>query len=105
MSIFFFQAEAGIRDADVTGVQTCALPIFGYARGIETIAEALEVPEIAAEVRAVLAETSALLIAKHGFTPEEQSGYVETKIGRARVGKECRSRWWAEQEKKRGRSQ
>src|SRR5690554_4691682 len=26
---FFFQAEDGIRDADVTGVQTCALPIFG----------------------------------------------------------------------------
>src|SRR5215813_14406340 len=24
---FFFQAEDGIRDADVTGVQTCALPI------------------------------------------------------------------------------
>src|SRR5207245_8466032 len=26
---FFFQAEDGIRDATVTGVQTCALPIFG----------------------------------------------------------------------------
>src|SRR3989442_7246667 len=26
--VFFFQAEDGIRDADVTGVQTCALPIF-----------------------------------------------------------------------------
>src|SRR6266851_122455 len=25
--IFFFQAEDGIRDRDVTGVQTCALPI------------------------------------------------------------------------------
>src|SRR5215813_14974339 len=25
---FFFQAEDGIRVADVTGVQTCALPIF-----------------------------------------------------------------------------
>src|SRR6201989_3710498 len=25
--VFFFQAEAGIRDRDVTGVQTCALPI------------------------------------------------------------------------------
>src|SRR3712207_5867782 len=25
---FFFQAEDGIRDIDVTGVQTCALPIF-----------------------------------------------------------------------------
>src|SRR3989442_3060034 len=28
MFIFFFQAEDGIREADVTGVQTCALPIF-----------------------------------------------------------------------------
>src|SRR5690554_6742598 len=27
ISSFFFQAEDGIRDADVTGVQTCALPI------------------------------------------------------------------------------
>src|SRR5690625_5253195 len=27
---FFFQAEDGIRDGHVTGVQTCALPIFGY---------------------------------------------------------------------------
>src|SRR5690554_7729608 len=26
--ILFFQAEDGIRDADVTGVQTCALPIW-----------------------------------------------------------------------------
>src|SRR6266446_8253917 len=26
--IFFFQAEDGIRDYKVTGVQTCALPIF-----------------------------------------------------------------------------
>src|SRR5207237_399850 len=30
---FFFQAEDGIRDSSVTGVQTCALPIF---REIET---------------------------------------------------------------------
>src|SRR5690625_7395395 len=27
---FFFQAEDGIRDGHVTGVQTCALPIFQY---------------------------------------------------------------------------
>ena len=27
-NIFFFQAEDGIRDIGVTGVQTCALPIF-----------------------------------------------------------------------------
>ena len=27
---FLFQAEDGIRDRDVTGVQTCALPIYLY---------------------------------------------------------------------------
>src|SRR5690625_5306796 len=27
---FFFQAEDGIRDGHVTGVQTCALPIWGF---------------------------------------------------------------------------
>src|SRR5437773_132479 len=31
-SFFFFQAEDGIRDRDVTGVQTCALPISPSAR-------------------------------------------------------------------------
>src|SRR5690606_40955857 len=29
-SFFFFQAEDGIRDFHVTGVQTCALPILNY---------------------------------------------------------------------------
>src|SRR5258708_31497617 len=29
--VFFFQAEDGIRDDLVTGVQTCALPIFRMA--------------------------------------------------------------------------
>src|SRR6266481_6736285 len=28
--VFFFQAEDGIRDGTVTGVQTCALPIFPF---------------------------------------------------------------------------
>src|SRR5438128_12684150 len=31
---FFFQAEDGIRDATVTGVQTCALPIFHAPVGV-----------------------------------------------------------------------
>src|SRR2546430_9614455 len=30
---FFFQAEDGIRDLTVTGVQTCALPIFRRRAG------------------------------------------------------------------------
>src|SRR2546429_9005088 len=31
---FFFQAEDGIRDVAVTGVQTCALPICGIGKGL-----------------------------------------------------------------------
>src|SRR6266436_6810168 len=33
MLFFFFQAEDGIRDVAVTGVQTCALPIYFPAGG------------------------------------------------------------------------
>src|SRR2546426_6296110 len=32
LSFFFFQAEDGIRDYKVTGVQTCALPISEHVR-------------------------------------------------------------------------
>src|SRR2546427_5448134 len=40
-SFFFFQAEDGIRDLTVTGVQTCALPISCNTRGLaQTIAAA-----------------------------------------------------------------
>src|SRR3989442_862219 len=34
---FCFQAEDGIRDADVTGVQTCALPIYTATTEIYTL--------------------------------------------------------------------
>src|SRR2546430_14642299 len=39
-SFFFFQAEDGIRDLTVTGVQTCALPILSRECGLLTSAEA-----------------------------------------------------------------
>src|SRR5690625_6748070 len=38
---FFFQAEDGIRDGHVTGVQTCALPIYGAME--EIVVEELDV--------------------------------------------------------------
>src|ERR1019366_629846 len=38
-ALFFFQAEDGIRDWSVTGVQTCALPISGGGRGDRGIAD------------------------------------------------------------------
>src|SRR5436305_4692094 len=39
--IFFFQAEDGIRDADVTGVQTCALPIYPSPRACRRAVQAV----------------------------------------------------------------
>src|SRR6266536_3359009 len=33
LTVFFFQAEAGLRVPLVTGVQTCALPIWGRGGG------------------------------------------------------------------------
>ena len=36
---FFFQAEDGIRDIGVTGVQTCALPISGCSANLTTFVE------------------------------------------------------------------
>src|SRR5215203_1419543 len=43
---FFFQAEDGIRDIGVTGVQTCALPIYAIDDYVDTIAAyALANPE------------------------------------------------------------
>src|SRR5204863_6464995 len=52
--LFFFQAEDGIRDLYVTGVQTCALPIFPVYRHIRpelARGEALLRLRVALEVR------------------------------------------------------
>src|SRR5438874_8411740 len=39
--IFFFQAEHGIRDLYVTGVQTCALPILAQMAGVHALSWAV----------------------------------------------------------------
>src|SRR5436305_10474551 len=49
---FFFQAEDGIRDADVTGVQTCALPIFPHLR--VAVASPAQHPAVAQQVNVEL---------------------------------------------------
>src|SRR5438309_5990627 len=70
---FFFQAEDGIRDGTVTGVQTCALPI-SFAP--------------AAEARAIQRR------AKAGeLVPIAEGVYLTTRSEERRVGKECRSQW------------
>ncbi|GAA4785466.1 mannitol-1-phosphate 5-dehydrogenase [Microbacterium gilvum] len=61
-----------------------ATAYHGAVAGIERIADALAVPEVAAAVEAALAETSALLAVKHGFAPEDLAAYRETILGRFR---------------------
>lgn len=59
-----------------TGHATVAY--HGYLRGAETLSAAMAIPEVAAEVDAVLAETSAMLVAKHGFDAADHADYVAT---------------------------
>src|SRR5260370_29869083 len=90
---FFFQAEDGIRDSSVTGVQTCALPIYG----------ALGLPEVDGAARAgVLVElrqrdSGARIGAARALTDPAGLGGAacasEARSEERRVGKECRSRW------------
>src|SRR2546430_12674653 len=92
--IFFFQAEDGIRDLTVTGVQTCALPIY-RVRG--------------RPVWGILPVDCLLdhrgwgdLVHDRPSGSEAQSllGIQVRRVGdryhrseERRVGKECRSRW------------
>ncbi|QCQ15359.1 mannitol-1-phosphate 5-dehydrogenase [Microbacterium sp. RG1] len=61
-----------------------ATAYYGARAGIERISDALAEPEIAAAVSATLAETSAVLIAKHEFAPDELARYRETILARFR---------------------
>src|SRR3712207_8520656 len=94
--LFFFQAEDGIRDIGVTGVQTCALPICmrlpqlgdvlpPLIRSAVPRKEVAELPQIA---DGDLISTSLGLrdLGLGKLLPDRRSE-------ERRVGKECRSRW------------
>src|SRR5438093_971081 len=73
---FFFQAEDGIRDWSVTGVQTCALPIWNCHTSGGRKAAAGRGGTYAASAR-----------------PRGTRGANLGRSEERRVGKECRSRW------------
>src|SRR2546427_5707340 len=80
---FFFQAEDGIRDLTVTGVQTCALPIsslFGSQPRRTSLRCSRRPDNIGGRggMASICSGTSNL----EALRSEER-----------RVGKECRSRW------------
>src|SRR5206468_7530800 len=94
---FFFQAEDGIRDLIVTGVQTCALPISNVS-GTATIQAGqtsfvIHVP--------ILYDTIAEPLESFRFqiTNATNAALIRRSEER-RVGKECRSRGAAEHLKK-----
>src|SRR5699024_11960740 len=82
---FFFQAEDGIRDRNVTGVQTCALPI----------SQNLESDDVGI---IILGNYDKI---REGDTVKRTGRIMEVPVRseERRVGKECRSRWWAYHEK------
>src|SRR5437016_10257098 len=95
-SYFFFQAEDGIRDWSVTGVQTCALPIssrpfmctgWPAVRTSSTWPASLQTPSprIALSVQVGAdAQSTKRNRYRHGAIQRSEE---------RRVGKECRSRW------------
>src|SRR3712207_8837015 len=88
---FFFQAEDGIRDIGVTGVQTCALPIC-----TDDIKDAIEV-YFDNQIGIIEVETKEPEVKKKKPTKvaegKEPSNTVYQRSEERRVGKECRSRW------------
>src|SRR2546430_11947359 len=90
---FFFQAEDGIRDLTVTGVQTCALPICRWLRP----GAPPRGPASAARVaRVALASTSTVGGVDRDYwkvASERRRAFQSERSEERRVGKECRSRW------------
>src|SRR3712207_8557029 len=91
--VFFFQAEDGIRDIGVTGVQTCALPIlnkFGLGYALDSWDGILN--HLKQRGYSTLDILSAGLIVK-GKNNSFYDRFRNRRSEERRVGKECRSRW------------
>src|SRR5699024_11879479 len=90
---FFFQAEDGIRDRNVTGVQTCALPILG----VYFIPPGAMMRE-PGRTRVSMSFWSGEFVGLQARTYKKNWLGVRLKTRlrseERRVGKECRSRWW-----------
>src|SRR5207249_9472013 len=93
---FFFQAEDGIRDRNVTGVQTCALPISRLSPSSERIFKKARTtrstPLRQAPTLILLGIGRNLRPVRHTFLALSLlRGTVANRSEERRVGKECRS--------------
>src|SRR5688572_33455077 len=91
---FFFQAEDGIRDLTVTGVQTCALPIFlNIHPSLLPAFKGLHVQQQAIDAGARVSGCTVHIVTTDlddGPTVAQAAVPVLVKIGRA----SCRDRLW-----------
>src|SRR5690625_7484249 len=94
---FFFQAEDGIRDGHVTGVQTCALPIFAYNLPLTIMILTGFYQSLSREI-----EEAAIMdgCSIHRLFFQITLPMTTPRSEERRVGKESRSRRWAEHEKR-----
>src|SRR5256885_7100445 len=92
--VFFFQAEDGIRDYKVTGVQTCALPICSRPRaGVHPHVGTRDAAR-GREPRSDRAGGKQRDLGVHrAERPDAERTARQTRSEERRVGKECRSRW------------
>src|SRR2546430_13544665 len=88
---FFFQAEDGIRDLTVTGVQTCALPIcrLGALAHVLLLVEEEDIAQRRCDVFGLSVELPLAGAEQLGGAALDARARSEER----RVGKECRSRW------------
>src|SRR5688572_32001562 len=89
---FFFQAEDGIRDLTVTGVQTCALPISALYDALAELAPSPVVELNRAVAVAMAFGPEAGLEIVEALTAEPALAGYHLRSEERRVGKECRCR-------------
>src|SRR5205809_2807278 len=96
VNFFFFQAEDGIRDVAVTGVQTCALPISRvrpYRPGdLHRCLLGKPVEPVPRRLRYVFLREHDLQ--GSGAVAQHHEADLARRSEERRVGKECRSCWW-----------
>src|SRR5687767_15439926 len=94
MCFFFFQAEDGIRDKLVTGVQTCALPISAaLERHINSRRIALEVQIASCAQLGSDQFVTFFVCVERNWQACFLRSAERSRSEERRVGKECRSRW------------
>src|SRR2546430_12892116 len=91
---FFFQAEDGIRDLTVTGVQTCALPISSPGLPIAaSTCRCISAASFSRKSRSVAISVQEWVVNFVCYSLLILCPRFVQRSEERRVGKECRSRW------------